>query len=343
MLPEWHKILLIKLRAIGDVILTTPVIQNFRQQYPTAQIDFVIEKSALPILKSNPDLDHVFVATSGNDRSIARDWRLLRMLQRQKYDVAIDLFGNPRSAWLTLLSGAALRVGFDFRGRKYAYHVRIPSRANQVHEVDFNLDALRYFSIPVANPQPYLAIDNADIVLAKAIFADLNFHDAAVVALNPAGSWPAKRWPLDYFAKLADLLQNQFPVRFLVLWGPGEMKYAESLALIIGKLAQVHPPTTLSEQAALLSLCRLFVGNDSGPMHLAAAIGIPTIGLYGPTNTRLQSPFGRYAKAVYRPEIPCLGCNRLVCPLMDCMNYLQPTDVLTTIIQFVDAGQALLN
>ena len=333
MLPEWHKILIIKLRAIGDVILTTPVIQNLRQQFPTAQIDFVVEKPALPILTNNPHLDHVFLSPSGKERSFARDWQFIHTLRRQKYDVAIDLFGNPRSALITLFSGADLRVGFNFRGRKVAYQVRISSRANHVHEVDFNLDALRYFSIPLSAIQPQVFIGDKEIERAKAIFTDLRFGDSAVIAVNPAGSWQAKRWPMTYFAKLANLIQQQYPVRFLILWGPGEKEIAESLVQLIGKAAQVHPPTNLGEQAALLSFCRLFIGNDSGPMHLAAAVGIPTLGLYGPTNARLQSPYGKYARAIYQSAIPCLGCNRLVCPLMDCMNYLQPSDVLAAISQ----------
>ncbi|HDL19106.1 MAG TPA: lipopolysaccharide heptosyltransferase II [Bacteroidetes bacterium] len=341
MLPEWKKILIVKLRAIGDVILTTPVFRNLREQFPDAQIDFVVEKPAYPLIQTDKNLNRVFIAPSGKNRTVSRERKFFKEIRREKYDVCIDLFGNPRSALITLFSGAKLRVGYYFRGRKYAYQEKFSSRVSEVHEVEFNLDALRHFNIPIRFKQPEIHINEVDLAAAHSIFEKLYTDDFPVAALNPAGSWPAKKWPLPRFAQLAKMLHEEFHFRFVVLWGPGELAEAQLLAEKIGPVAAVHPETTLSQQAALLALCQLFIGNDTGPMHIAAAVGISTIGLYGPTNARLQSPYGEKARAVFNPDIPCLGCDCLTCPLMDCMNYLTPETVFAAAKDLLEENRRL--
>ena len=338
MLPEWKKILIIKLRAIGDVILTTPVFRNLREQFSDSQIDFIVEEPAYPLVSENSNVDNIFIAPSGKTRNFKNDRKFIKNIRQQKYDVCIDLFGNPRSALITLLSGAKLRIGFNFRIRKYAYHVQIPSRADQIHEVEFNLDALRYFDIPVQSQKTQIFLQKSDIEKAQTICKELNFAEFPVIALNPSASWPAKKWPLNHFAELAKSLIESFDIRILVLWGPGEFADARTLVSKIGKYAEVHPATGLAEQAALLSICDLYIGNDTSLMHMAAALEVPAIGIFGPTNAGLQGPYGVKTKAVFNPQISCLGCDRLTCPLMDCMNYLKPETIFDEVKNFVDQG-----
>ena len=333
--PEWNKILIIKLRAIGDVILTTPVFQNLRAQFPNCQIDFIVEKPAYPLVAENPDLDNIWIAPYGEELSFKNDQKFFKNIRRQKYDVCFDLFGNPRSALISLFSRTKLRVGFDFRIRKYAYHIKIPSRAAQVHEVKFNLDALNYFDIPVKSEQPRIFMKKSDLKKARTIMKELDYNQVPVIALNPSASWPAKKWPLNYFADLGMSVLENFNARILVLWGPGELDDAKKLADKIGSYAAVHPATDISEQAALLSLCNLYVGNDTSPMHMAAAVGIPTVGIFGPTNARLQGLFGKNSMAVFNSEIACLGCDQLDCRQMDCMNDLKPETVFAQVKDFI--------
>ncbi len=335
MLPEWNKILIIKLRAIGDVILTTPVFQNLKAQFPNCQIDFVVEKPAYSLVTENPDLDNIWIAPYGEDLNFKNDQKFFKNIRQQKYDVCFDLFGNPRSALISLFSRAKLRVGFDFRIRKYAYHIKIPSRADQIHEVKFNLDALNYFDIPVKYTQPRLFLKKPDLIKAQIVLKELNFDQVPVIALNPSASWPAKKWPLNYFADLGKALLEKFNAGILVLWGPGELDDAKKLANKIGNRCGVHPATNLSEQAALLSLCNLYIGNDTSPMHIAAAVGIPTVGIFGPTNARLQGPCGKNTTVVVNSGIHCLGCNLLNCDLMDCMKYLKPETVFAVVKDFI--------
>jgi heptosyltransferase-3 len=150
-MPNFQKILVIKLRAIGDVILATPVLENLRQAFPPARIDFLTEKFCWPIVRGHPTLHEVLVL----DRKQPGATRaLIRHIRECHYDVVFDLFVNPRSALLTLLSGASTRVGFRFRGRQYAYNIKVEPRGDRVHEVEFNLDALRALQIPIVTRQP---------------------------------------------------------------------------------------------------------------------------------------------------------------------------------------------
>ena len=331
MLTNWNRILIIKLRAIGDVILTTPVFENLRNSFPNSQIDFIVEKPSASLVAEDKNINSILIAPSGKDRKFKNDWQFFRKIRKQKYDVCIDLFGNPRSAIITLFSNAKLRVGYSYRGRKYAYQEKFSSNVSQIHEVEFNLDAVRHFDIPIVTKQPKIYLRDLDLKTAQKIIDGLNYSDKSIIALNPCASWPAKMWPTTYFTKLAKIILKKYDVKFIVLWGPREKDVALELKNKIGENAKIHPPTTLTEQAALLSLCDLFIGNDTGPMHLSAAVGIPTLGIFGPTNAKLQGPFGENTKAVFNPKVECLGCDKLECPSMDCMNLLSPEMVFEAV------------
>jgi len=343
-LTDIKKILIIKLRAIGDVVLATAVIRNLRQQFPHSVIDFLVEQEAAPVVANNSDLNRVWVYPRKEIAGLPwlhatiSNIRFLSNLFAQHYDLVFDLFGNPRSALMTWLTGAQYRVGYRFRGRKWAYNVQVESRSDRVHEVEFNLDALRRVGIPICSTDPVFPLAAAEKEKIWNWIESKRWQRSFRVALNPCGSWPAKRWPLVKFAELGQELIKKYDAHLILLWGPGERKIVQQLSnLINSKSVWVHPPTTLVEQAALLRYSHLFIGNDSGPMHIAAAVGTPTVGIFGPTNAKLQGPYGKGNRAVAKWEIPCLGCNRLVCPLMDCMNYLEVEDVMKVVDEVVQS------
>lgn len=338
MLAKVEKILIIKLRAIGDVVLATAVIHNLRQQFPRSVIDFLVEQEAAPVVANNPDLNRVWVYSRKEiagvpwPRAAMPNIRFLRNLFAQHYDLVFDLFGNPRSALMTWVTRAKRRIGYRFRGRRWAYNILVEPRGDQVHEVEFNLDALRRVRIPICSTEPVFPLVAADKNKIWQWIESNQWQRSFRVALNPSGGWPAKRWSLVKFAALGRQLIEKYDARLILLWGPGEREIVQQLSdQINSESVWVHPPTTLAEQAALLKYCHLFIGNDSGPMHIAAAVGTPAIGIFGPTNANLQGPYGEKNCVVAKWEIPCLGCNRLVCPLMDCMNYLEVEDVMKVV------------
>lgn len=332
-----EKILVIKLRAIGDVVLSTAVIPNLRRAFPRARIDFLTEREAVEVVQGIPGLDDVVILDRRRTQSLpwykaARiNIAFLRRLREAGYDLVFDLFGNPRSAFLCWISRARHRIGYDFRFRKWTYTVVTENRGDRVHEVEFNLDALAAFGIPVLERRPIFSVPDSARRFAQGFLENSGVSGECLVALNPTGGWWTKRWPLERFAALGDRLADEFGVQILCLWGPGEVEQAASVATSMRTPALVPPATSLKESAALLQRCRLLVSNDSGPMHIAAAVGTPTLGIFGPTVAAFQGPFGEGHAVVSKEGLECLGCNNLTCRIgtHDCMQGLSVEEVLT--------------
>lgn len=326
MKPRADKVLVIKLRAIGDVVLSTAVLPNIRKAYPSAAVHFLTEKASAPVLEHHPDVDRVLVLP-GRGRGIAGAAAFYRGFLRERYDLVFDLFGNPRSAFLTLLSGAPARVGFSFRGRSIAYNIRVEPRGDRVHEVEFNLDALRAVDIPVLVSQPRMPVTDRGLAAMDAWLGASGIRGDFCVGMHVWGSWPAKRWDIGRFAELADLLVRKHKAAVIWTWGPGEEAHARAAQAAAACPTHLAPPTSLHELAALFSRCSLVIANDSGPMHVAAALGVPTVGIFGPTNRFLQGPFGNGHAAVCKEGLDCLGCNKLTCSHLSCMKTLTAAEV----------------
>ncbi len=325
-----ERILVIKLRAVGDVVLSTVVLKNLREAFPGVSLEFLTEKGGAGILEGNPFLNRLHVY----DRRTMTGLRLIRMVRSRRYDLVIDLFGNPRTALVTRLSGARYRVGFRFRTRTYAYNIVVEPRGAIVHNTQFNLDALEKIGVPVIDRSLHI-VPGEQEEASVASFWDRQFPSPTpVVALHSGGGWETKRWPAERFAALADVLQTQYHAVVLLPWGPGEEADVERIRSLMKTEAIIPPATNLLELAALLRRCSLMVSNDSGPMHIAAAMGTPVLGLFGPTNPRLQGPFGKKVITVRNEAVECLGCNLTVCPIGNpCMKDLDIQRVLDAIEQ----------
>lgn len=324
--------LVIKPRAIGDVLLSTAVTPNLRAAFPDARIDFLTEAAAGDIIRHNPYLDNAIVFSPRRDNFLSLLWRL----NRSHYDLVIDLFCNPRSAQMTFATRAPLRAGYPFRGRAYAYNHHIQSRADQVHNVEFNLDALRSLGIPVVDTRPVLAVsDEARRWAAEYVAAHFP-PNTPVIALNPSGTWESKRWGLEHFAELGDALIEQRACSILLVWGPGELDDVRHIASLMRHAPIIPPASTLQQLAALFTHCTAMVSNDSGPMHIAAIMGTPTLGIFGPTNPLLQGPYSPRGRWIRLEGLDCLACNRTICPIGTiCMRDL-------TVAPVLDATRALL-
>jgi len=324
-LENINRILVIKLRAIGDVLLSTPVVQNLHDRFPLAKIDFVTDKFAADVVTGNPWLSSVLTFDRKHDSSVG----MIRQVREKKYDLIVDLFSNPRSAIITGLSGARLRAGFPFRWRKYAYNIIIPPRAGDIHNIDFNLDALRRLDIPVSHFQPYFPLDSRSVQFADDWLHGHNLDGKTVVGLNPSGGWYTKRWGLEHYALLGDLISERYGASIIVLWGPGEEDDARHIQEHMKLPASVIPQTTLSQLGAIIHRCAFIVSNDSGPMHIAASLNIPTLGIFGPTNPRQQGPYGSGNHWVRNEELDCLECSLTSCPIGNiCMTQLRVERVM---------------
>ncbi len=332
-----RSILVIKLRAIGDVLISTVVIRNLREAFPDASIDFLTESPALPIIENNLFIDDAVVFRPGKDNPLLFFWKL----RQKRYDLVFDLFCNPRSAQMTFATRAPVRVGYPFRGRKYAYNVHVATRADRVHNVEFNLDVLRRAGIPTPHKQPVFSFSDEDKRWAEKFFELESRHKGPLIALNPSGTWESKRWGLDNFASLADMLTEKLAATCVLLWGPGELPDVKTVAGQMKHHAVIPPSTSLRQLGALLSCCDYTISNDSGPMHISAAVGTPTLGIFGPTNPYLQGPLNDRSSWVRLEELDCLACNLTQCGIGKlCMTKLLPEHVYSAFTSLIDKQTA---
>jgi len=320
-----HRVLIIKLRAVGDVLLSTIVLGNIRAAFPAARIDFLTEPPSREIIHGNPGIDDALIF----DRRTMSGWDLIRLVRKNAYDLVIDLFGNPRSAIVTRCSGARVRVGYDFRWRKHAYTVVVPPRGGMVHNTQFNLDALEAIGVAIQDRNLYFPTSPEDDAYVERFLRGAGVEGRLLVAINTGGGWYTKRWGLDRYALLGDALVERHNAAVVLPWGPGQLSDVESVKARMRHPAIIPPATTLRQLGALLKRCAMVVSNDSGPMHIAAAVGTPVVGVYGPTNPILQGPYGDRHVIVRKEGLPCLGCNRTKCPIgHPCMLELTVETVL---------------
>lgn len=214
-----RRILVIKPRAIGDVLLSTPILPNLREEFPDARIDFLVEKFASPVLNGNPFVDNVVSYDPGAESSLS----IIIRVKRNRYDLIVDLFANPRTAIITMFSGAKYKVGFPFKWRRYAYNILVTPRSGEVHNVEFNLDALRRLGLRTNYNHPAFYVDDAAMNFADQFMKSVNIRPKNFVSINIGGGWESKRWDADKFAELCEMINSRLGFRSVVLYGPQEL------------------------------------------------------------------------------------------------------------------------
>ena len=340
------KILLVRLREIGDVVFTTPAIGALRRRFPDAHIAYVVEPPAAPVVRHNPSIDDVIIAPRrrGPAGSLA-DFALGRRLRAGCFELAIDFHGGPRASLLTWLSGARERIGYDVAGRAWMYTTRVarPRVLRPRHSVENQWELLQAIGIeppdraaaPVEMP---LDPGAAAAVAGRLARAGVTPLDTLIVMHVSAGN-PFRRWPLDRFIALAKALMAADPDRRIVITGgPSDRAAAEQVidqsgALAIGEFS-------LDELRALVERAAVYIGGDSGPLHIAATSRVPIVGVYGPTLPERSAPWRDPAIAAISVDagpLPCRPCDQRVCAPGDfrCLGWI-PTE------RVLDAAETLL-
>lgn len=320
-LPAPEKILILQPRRIGDVIVTTPVIDVLRRAYPEAHVDFLVERAAQPVLYRYPGLREVLVF----DKSRFFYW--VKTLRARRYDWVLDFMNNPRTAQLAWLSGAPVRAGFEvpFWGQVYTHKISHATTTQYI--VQEKLDLLRALGLPTpSSVLPRLPLFPEDSAGAESWWKDTGLKSAPQrIALAPAHRHPVRQWPVEHFrAALKRLLTRQD--RAAVLFGgPGEESLISDLAKDFPGRAFPIPSGPLRQAAALLARCQVLLTNDSGTMHWGVGVGVPTVTIYGPSTLGSWNPQVPPHRALYAQGLSCLGCNRDRCPYdHECMTWVTP-------------------
>ena len=309
MAKQYHRILLTRLKFIGDIVFTTPLIHTLRDRYPNAYIAYLGDRNGVSLLERNPYLDEIFSIDFSRNTTL-QQLQLFYRLNRKQFDLVVDLFCNPRSALLSYATQAPVRVGGDLPGRGRLYTVRIKDDGIPKSAVEFHYQSLKAAGIEPKYfaPEIFLTEDEKKESRRYLEWQGIDFSKP-IVALHPGGTWPAKLWPAERFADLADLLIAKTHAQIVLTKGPRDGEAAGKVeSAVVGGVLSL-PVLPLRQLAAILSLCAAYVANDSGPMHIAAAVGTPTIGLFGPGEENIWFPYtpafpGRFVET-YRSQKRC--------------------------------------
>jgi lipopolysaccharide heptosyltransferase I len=310
MTTQSPRIVIVKLSSLGDVVHALPIVPALRRALPDAHLTWVVEAREYALLRDHPDLDAVVPVDTrlwrrliwrpgGVLQVLGKIGRLRERIRRASFDVAIDLQGLIKSGLLTAYTGAPVRIGFAAGRCRERWNVLFTNRhvtppARACHVVEQYLALLAplgvepgpaEFHVPVPAP--------AERRIEEWLLKEGVKPGDRLVAINPGAGRPEKRWAVVRWSALAERLATEAGARPLLLWGPDEAHMAREISLALtGHSALLAPPTDLGELAALLKRCHLMIASDTGPLHLAAALGTPCLGLFGPTRAERNGPYG---------------------------------------------------
>jgi len=339
-----RSILLVKLSAIGDVVHTLPLLEVLRKHFPDARIDWLVEEEASPMIEGHQDVDRVIVSSrklwqkrfllpAERGAVLSEVRRFLHDLRSREYDLVMDLHGLFKSGLLTGLARGRRKIGFT-GGREgnllFLTDRPYPFDYNR-HALDRYLQAAEYLGCEINSWKGEIPLQPEDKIAIDRLLAHRFNPKDTFIAVNPMARWATKLWDEKHFTRLAQRLSAELSCRVLFTGGPSDHAVIER---IIGGLdprpLNLAGKTTLKELAHLYTRCRLVVTTDTGPMHIAAAMGVPVVALFGPTAPWRTGPYGK-RHTVIRKNLECSPCFKKKCSHLTCMKSITVEEVFDTI------------
>lgn len=320
--PQVRRVLLVRLRSIGDTVLMTPCLQALNEWRPGIEIGVVTEPLATPVLQGHLLVDHLFVA----GKSLASRLGLVARLRRKHFDVAFNLHGGTTAMMLTALSGARHTIGYRGQRGSWLLNARAPAPTvifgrENIHSVEQQLALLKWAGVSLPeSPRLSVAADTDARAAVRARLVRVGIPDSTLASVRfaivaPGAAFDSKRWTSRGFAAVIEHLENRWQLESLVIAGPGQ----ERIATEVAKASRAHPRLLLriglAELTALVgSFGCVFVGNDSGPMHIAAALGCPIVAVFGSSNPDVWHPWTDTAYRVLGGErsVPDSGVRGVI-------------------------------
>jgi len=323
--------LIVRLGALGDIVHALPLAAALRDHWPEARIDWVVEARHRALLDLVEGLDGVI--TFDSRAVVAGDgWvGIARQLRPRKYDVVLDAQGLIKSAAVARAAGGARTIGFAREHlreplARALYSETVTPRSG-THVVHKNLALLRALGVEVQTPRFRLRHDPPSMRVRAAI----GEVGGAFAVVNPGGGWPNKRWPADRFGAVAAAVRARAGLPALVLWGPDDRARANEVVAASQGAARLAPETSLADVVALVRAAALVVAGDTGPLHLAAAVGAPIVGIYGPTDPARNGPWSADDECVSRHAVcECYHLRRCRAARW-CLDDVQPGEVVEAI------------
>ncbi|MFH0764444.1 MAG: lipopolysaccharide heptosyltransferase II [Candidatus Omnitrophota bacterium] len=341
----YRKILIVRLDRIGDVLLSTPVIKNLRDAYPKSYIAFLVRPYAREIVQGNPYLDDVIVYDkAGREKGLRGNLKFIRYLRKKKFDMAIILHPTKRAHLVAFLAGIPVRVGYD---RKWGILLtkRIPhtKQSGLKHEIDYTLDILRYIGVEPEDRTLYMPVDTACETRVRGMMGDAGITDTDFcIAINPGASCPSKRWKTMNFARAADSLAKTYNAKILIISSEEDRMFAGEVAALMSRPhVNLAGKTGIGDVASVLRRVKLFVSNDSGPVHIAVAVGTPVISIFGRSDRGLSperwGPSGKRDVALHK-DAGCGACLAHNCRRgFRCLDAITVDDVLAAAAKILES------
>ncbi|MDD5428227.1 MAG: lipopolysaccharide heptosyltransferase II [Candidatus Omnitrophica bacterium] len=309
------RVLIVRLDRIGDVLLSTPVIKAVREVCPDGYIAFMARRHAYDILAGNPYLDEIIIyEKEGRDKGLLKNIKFIRSLRRKRFDIALVLHPTKRTHLLMALAGIPETVGYN---KKWGFLLttRIPhtKQYGLKHEIDYVLDILRYTGLEPKDRTLYMPVNSVSERNVDSIFEENGIKKGDLcIAINPGASCVSKRWGVEKFAKAAAALAEKYKAKVIITAGADDKKLGDKISsLLHDNCLNLSGRTSVADVASVLRRVKLFVSNDSGPVHIACAVGTPVIAIFGRSDRGL-SP-GRWGPVgnrdiILHKDVGCVEC-----------------------------------
>lgn len=321
-----QKILIIQFRPIGDVLLSTPLIRILRKEFPTSHIAFLAEPVPAEVLENNENLNEIILYHKVN---VSSSYRFFKSLENHQFDLVVDLLGSPGTAWAAFFTKAPYRLGYDIRVRKYAYNIRTSRNIPDRYTALKKLALLKSIGIESETDTLTLNLRESERQFAEMFLKNSHLeNEQMLVCVSPTSKRQARRWLPYGYSRLIDLLQLKYKMQVLLLWGGNsERDYVQQIADDAQSNPILIPETSVRQMAAIIERCRLFIGNCNGPKHIAHALGLPSVSIYGPTDETVWNPSDRSRHPIVKGNVPCIHCSLQTCFHQTCMALVKPEDI----------------
>ncbi len=352
--PE--KILIIRLSAIGDVVHVLPALRLLRSHFPLSKIAWLVEDKASGVLTGHPDIDDVIVfprkkwqrtilKINKTFNTLSEIYSFYKRLRREHYDLIIDFQGNLKSGIMNLITGSEKKVGF---GKGYCRELNYLTTQYQafppekkMHRIDKNLFLLKELGIENGFQRPKLPVFKLDKkYISKFITTSIN-PCLPIIIIHPGtskfGSY--KQWPPLNYALLGDMILDTYEANVVFTWGPYEFGVVKE---ILKKMKHEATPAcetrSIKQLIELIKHASLFIGGDTGPLHIASTLDIPVVGIYGPKDPEIYGPYNGKA-IVIKKDVPCSPCRKRTCGDPICMSSILPEDVFLGVKELFTTGR----
>ncbi|MCX8043949.1 MAG: glycosyltransferase family 9 protein [Desulfobacterota bacterium] len=344
------RILIIRLSAIGDVLRVLPALQVLKRHFPNSYIGWVVEEGAYDLLAAQPSIDEVFLfpkksllSKFASIRTFGEGMRefasFIRSIRTNRFDLVIDFHGLFKSGLISLLSGAPDRVGFargDCKEGNFLFTNRRFSLGKpRISRIERNLALLKKMGLDTAHERPIIHVPEPDREYVRQFFRQHQIdRRRPVIAIHPGTSpdTPYKRWEPYRYAVVADQAIAGSAAQVIFTWAGSEIEMVQEIVGMMKYRAIIAPELhNLCQLAAVFGSSDVFLGSDTGPMHLAAFVGIPVVAVFGPTDHVVNEPYARTPHIIVRKEMPCSPCRKYRCQKRDCIKDISEVNVIKAI------------